>query len=55
VTAVRQIDQRTGDERLIRTPGNSFDGRLSAVLLLRGPAGLGSVDSRSGTALLVTS
>lgn len=44
VTAVRQINLRTGDERLIQPAGPSFDGRLSGaiddVLLFSGADGL---------------
>lgn len=44
VTAVRQINLRTGDERLIQPAGPSFDGRLSGaigdVLLFSGSDGL---------------
>lgn len=44
VTAVRQINLRTGDERLIQPAGSSFDGRLSGaiddVLLFSGADGL---------------
>ena len=44
VTAVRQIDLRTGEERLIRPPGGTFDGRLAAVvagtLIFSGSSGL---------------
>jgi hypothetical protein len=32
VTAVRRINMRTGDERLIRPAGQSFDGRLSEAI-----------------------
>lgn len=32
VTAVRQINLRTGDERLIQPAGRSFDGRLSGAI-----------------------
>lgn len=44
VTAVRQINPRTGDERLIQPAGSSFDGGLSGaiddVLLFSGADGL---------------
>ena len=52
VTAVRQIDLRTGGERLIRTPRGSFDGRLAAVvagvLVFSGSSGLRMYSAASG-------
>jgi len=52
VTAVRQIDLRTGSERLIRPPGGSFDGRLAAVvagvLVFSGSTGLRMYSAATG-------
>ncbi len=52
VTAVRQIDLRTGAERLIRPPARSFDGVLSAVvggsLVFSGSLGLSMYSVANG-------
>lgn len=52
VTAVRRIDLRTGAERLIEPPSESFDGALSGaadgVLLFTGPAGLSLYQEATG-------
>ena len=52
VTAVRQIDLRSGDERLIQPPSGSFDGTLAAVmdgeLVFSGPDGLSMYHVASG-------
>jgi len=52
VTAVRQIDLRSGDERLIQPPSGSFDGTLAAVtdgeLVFSGPGGLSMYQMASG-------
>ncbi len=52
VTAVRQIDLRTGAERLIRAPGRSFGGRLAAVvsgvLIFSGSSGLRMYSTAGG-------
>jgi hypothetical protein len=52
VTAVRQIDLRTGAERLIRPAGRSFDGALTGVvggsLIFSGSSGLSMYDVANG-------
>ncbi len=52
VTAVRQIDLRSGAERLIRGRGGSFDGRLAAVvagiLIFSGSSGLRMYSTAGG-------
>lgn len=52
VTAVRQIDLRTGRERLIRPPGGPFDGQLAAVvagvLVFSGSSGLRMYSTADG-------
>jgi hypothetical protein len=52
VTAVRQIDLRTGAERLIRPAGRSFDGALIGVvggsLIFSGSAGLSMYGAANG-------
>ncbi|HVB43711.1 MAG TPA: hypothetical protein VNF47_13555 [Streptosporangiaceae bacterium] len=55
VTAVRQIDLRTGAERLIQPQGSAFDGTLSGavdgVLLFSGAGGLSIYDQATGRLL----
>jgi len=52
VTAVRQIDLRTGSERLIQRPHGSFDGTLTGVidgvLIFSGSSGLSSYSVATG-------
>jgi hypothetical protein len=52
VTAVRQIDLQTGEERLIQRPDGVFDGTLAAVidgvLLFTGSSGLSSYSVATG-------
>jgi hypothetical protein len=52
VTAVRQIDLRTGSERLIRSPLGSFDGTLTGVvngvLVFSGSSGLSTYSLATG-------
>jgi hypothetical protein len=52
VTAVRRIDLKNGDERLIQTAGDSFDGWLSGLadgsLLFSSPGGLSLYSASTG-------
>jgi hypothetical protein len=52
VTAVRQIDLRTGSERLIQRPHGTFDGTLTGVvdgvLIFSGSSGLSSYNAATG-------
>jgi hypothetical protein len=52
VTALRQVNLKTGAERLIQPVGQSFDGRLSGVLdgvlLFSGSSGLSIYSERTG-------
>jgi len=52
VTAVREINLRTGDERLIQPPSGAFDGNLAGVtdgvLVFSGTDGLSMYQVRSG-------
>jgi len=55
VTALRQISLQTGEQRLIRTPGHSFAGALSAafdgVVLFSGPGGVTAYSGATGRRL----
>ncbi len=56
MTALRQIELATGAQKILRPPGGSFAGTLSAAIggavLFSGPAGLTAYSGMDGAAAL---